>query len=102
MNVITNQQLANSAKECWKDQYCGQRVWYNDDKRLTYEKLVELGDNPSPDDVNEVIGNNSWTLITCSECSESVDSVVILGVVDYDSEHVYACKDCLTKALELF
>lgn len=103
MNLITKRQLANMAKERWKKQYCNQDVWYyGETKKLIYEKLEVLGDTPSPEDVNKAIGNGSWTRITCSDCDESVDSAVVLGNVDYDSEYVYACKDCLTKALELF
>lgn len=104
MRLITKQNLANIAKDRWKAQYYKNGEWYTycgDDREITYNNLVALGDNPSPDDVNEVIGNNSWTNITCSECKESVDSVVELGEVGYDTEYVYVCKDCLTKALEL-
>jgi len=103
MRLITKQDLANIAKDRWKDQYCRNGSWsiYGSDKEVKYNNLVALGDDPSPDDVNKVIGNNSWTNITCSGCKESVDSVVELGEVGYDTEYVYTCKDCLTKALEL-
>ena len=104
MILITKQQLANIAKDRWRAQYYENGEWYTyrgDKREITYNNLVALGDNPPPEDVNEVIGNNSWTNITCSECKESVDSVVELGEVGYDTEYVYACKDCLIKALEL-
>ena len=103
MNLITRQELANKAKDQWKDQYCNQGIWnYGETTKLTYQKLEKLGDKPSPEDVAKAIGNSSWTRINCSECGESVDSAVVLGTIDYDSEYVYACKNCLTKALELF
>lgn len=103
MILITKQHLANIAKDRWRAQYYESGGWYTyGDKELKYNTLVALGDNPSPDDVNKVIGNNSWTNVICSECKESVDSVVELGEVGYDTEYVYACKDCLTKALGLF
>lgn len=104
MNLITKQQLANIAKERWKEQYCRHGGWnvYGDDKEIIYNNLVNLADTPSPDDVDKAIGNSYWTSITCSECGEIVDSAVVLGTINYDSEYVYACKNCLTKALELF
>jgi hypothetical protein len=104
MRLITKQHLANITKDRWKAQYYKNGEWYayGGDKEVKYNNLVALGDKPSPDDVNEVIGNNSWTNITCSECGESVNSAVELGEVGYDTEYVYACKDCLTKALGLF
>lgn len=104
MRLITKQHLANIAKDRWRAQYYQNSEWYSygSDKEVKYNNLVALGDNPSPNDVNEVIGNISWTNITCSECKESVDSVVELGEVGYDTEYGYACKDCLTKALGLF
>lgn len=103
MRLITKQHLANITKDRWKAQYCKKGEWhtYGGDKEVKYNALIALGDNPSPDDVNEVIGNSSWTNITCSECGESVGSAVELGEVGYDTEYVYVCKDCLTKALGL-
>lgn len=104
MRLITKQYLANIVKDRWKAQYYtkGERYAYGGDKEVKYNALVALGDKPSPDDVNDVIGNSGWTRITCSECGESVASAVELGEMGYDTEYVYACKDCLTKALELF
>lgn len=104
MRLITKQHLANIAKYRWKAQYYQNGEWYTygGDKEVKYNALVALGDKPLPDDVNDVIGNSGWTKITCSECGESVVSAVELGEMGYDTEYVYACKDCLTKALELF
>lgn len=103
MRLITKQHLANITKDRWKAQYCKNGEWhaYGCDKEVKYDTLVALGDKPLPEDVNEVIGNSSWTNITCSECKESVDSAVELGEVGYDTEYVYACEGCLTKALKV-
>ena len=105
MILITKQDLAKTAKDRWKAQYYENGEWYTyrgDKREITYNNLVALGGNPSSDDVNKVIGNNSWTNITCSECKESVDAAVELGETGYDTEYVYACKECLTKSLGLF
>ena len=61
-----------------------------------------LGNNPAPNLVDQAIGNSSWTHLGCSECNTDVDEAVLFGVVDYDSEYCYLCKDCLAKALDLF
>jgi hypothetical protein len=49
----------------WKAQYKRGRVWtYCGDKRGSrriHTELVALGANPSPADIDEIIGNDSWT-----------------------------------------
>lgn len=61
MRLITKQYLANIVKDRWKAQYYTKGEWYayGGDKEVKYNALVALGDNPSPDDVNKVIGNRA-------------------------------------------
>ena len=103
MQLITKQELANEAKDRWKMQYFKNGEWYDDsNKEMIYNHLVLLGHNPAPNLVDAAIGNSSWTRLSCSECHAKVDEVVLFGVVDYDSEYCYLCRDCLVKALDLF
>ena len=102
MQLITKQELANEAKDHWKMQYFKDGEWYDSNKEIIYNHLVMLGNNPAPNLVDQAIGNSSWTHLGCSECNTDVDEAVLFGVVDYDSEYCYLCKDCLAKALDLF
>ena len=99
MKVLTIQDLSTGAKERWKQQYFVNNVWiYGDEKKVIYENLVSLGDNPEPEQVNEVIGNSSWTRLTCEECNKVVESVVVINASEYS---IYLCKKCLSKAVRL-
>jgi hypothetical protein len=54
------------------------------------------------EDVNDIIGNNSWTSLLCHECCEDCDVVVQLGQEpDYESMTANVCADCLTQACAL-
>ena len=100
MKIITKQALANGAAERWKDQYACFSKGTN--SRGIYEALLALGENPLPYDVNKVIGNNSWTYLSCDECSKEVEVVVQLGEEpDYESATAQICFPCLKKAVKL-
>jgi len=103
MKLITRAGLARAAAACWKQQYQnGDGSWkYDSGKEVIYKKLVALGENPSPNDVDSVIGNGSWTDICCYECCVHVDSAMRVGEEsDYESATALICKPCLLKALE--
>lgn len=102
MKVITRERLAVLAADKWKQTYFRKGEWqYGNDKEVIYDKLMELGDNPSYKDVDEAIGNTSWTNIYCDECNESVLKVIQLGEEpDYESSTACICKPCLLKAME--
>ena len=102
MQLITKQEIANEAKDHWKMQYFKGGVWYDSHKEMIYKQLTLIGDNPAPSLVDQAIGNSSWTSLGCSECNTEVNEAMLFGVVDYDSEYCYLCKDCLAKALDLF
>ena len=99
MKILTVQELANTAKDRWKRQYFYNGYWeHGNDKKTVYENLVALGENPTPEQINGVIGNNSWARLECSECNKEVDTVVILSCYDSD---FYICKKCLNKCSRL-
>jgi len=101
MELITRQSLANGIVKRWKKQYPNNA--YGDDKLVIRNKLMALGSNPNPDDIDEVIGNKSWTRVPdCDECGATVDAVVEVGETpDYESSTANICKGCLFKALSL-
>jgi len=66
------------------------------------ENLKALGPSPEPSEVDSVIGNGSWTRLTCSECGQDVDEVVQVGdEPDYESSTAWLCRPCLKSAAEL-
>lgn len=60
--------------------------------------LCELGDNPPLDKVAEIIGNKSWSYISCDGCPEYVERAVAIG--EYEPK-VY-CETCITEAAQAF
>ena len=99
MKILTVQELANTAKDRWRIQYFYDGSWkHGSDKKTVYENLVSLGENPTPSQINEVIGNNSWTRLGCSVCNKEVDTVVVFSS---DDSYFYLCKKCLNKSTRL-
>jgi len=73
---------------------------YGTGKEQTYYDLASLGNSPEPEDVNMVIGNDSWTDLRCDECNAHVEEVMRVGdEPDYESATAHICKPCLVKAL---
>lgn len=106
MKIITRKLLAKRAANRWYMQYCNRGVWDSrmlerskETKEDIYNKLLSLGDDPNPDDIDKVIGNHSWTWVYCNECDERVEGVVQLGEEpDYESNTANVCFGCLNKA----
>jgi hypothetical protein len=99
MYAVTRQELANTAARRWKSQHFpwGARYGFTkgaEHKRI-YEALVALGTTPSPDKVDEVIGNNHWTHTeACEHCYVRGDFAVELA-------SVVLCYECLKQAFIL-
>ena len=111
MKVITRESRANDAAMVWKKQYYNEKdkSWKMiDDKKgyptvdsgNIYEELKGLGANPDPDEVDRIIGNNSWTQVpVCDECGETKQAITLLHNA---SHRTYAiCGMCLLKALNV-
>lgn len=95
MNLITKQSMLQRLPQVWAAQY---------DKQVhgIYAALVAEGDKLTEARAAEIIGNDSWTRITCDECEQSVEAAVTVGQEpDYDSATATICLDCLQKAADL-
>ena len=90
MEAITRQEVIDAAPKRWKHQYPGGREGI-------YEKLMAA--KPlTKEKVDTIIGNQSWTRLSCDECEKEVDSAITIS----NSETLfYVCKKCLNKALRL-
>ena len=102
--LISTKSLVAGVAERWKAQYYQSGEWIcGDDKRLIYEKLAALPPGASESEVVAIIGNQSWTAVSCDSCFNRVSEVVQVGEeMDYDSATVRLCRDCCRKAYLLF
>jgi hypothetical protein len=106
MKLMTPQTLASEARSKWEEQY---RYAEMDHRHYSWApavaaRLAAIGENPSPQEVNEAIGNDSWTKPpSCNECGRASAATVQVGEEpDYESRTAWLCRDCVVKALELF
>lgn len=102
-SVTTRRERAKGVAERWRKQYQGDDgSWVGHYPSLsqkprsqTHAELVALGPNPDPDDVNRIIGNNSWTSCRCHQCGKDCDSIVEVGEEpDHESHTADLCAKC--------
>lgn len=105
MKLITRDDLASDAARRWKSQYFRDGKWTGlsiSSPRTIYESLLALGDSPSPESVNDIINNSTWTEVRCDECKRQVSMAVQLGQEpDYESATATICLLCLKKSVTL-
>jgi len=98
MKLITPSSLAREAASRWAEQYSSGR--WGQDKIDIGDKLRSLFDSATPEKVNEIIGNKSWTSTMCNECGSVDVPVVEIGEpLDYESATAHACLKCLNDAV---
>lgn len=90
----TKRYLIDNVASHWHQAYKG-----NSSKMEVWEKLVKL-ENPTEEQITTIIGNASWTRLTCDCCGGDVDQVVVLAVTG-ERYSTYLCPACLQKALDL-
>lgn len=96
MKIITRHVRASGAAKNWRIQYPLGSDYDNDHFNGIYEALVALGPTPDPDDVDRIVGNESWTECYCSHCHTPKGPFIRFND-EYD-----LCKDCLTAGLNMF
>jgi hypothetical protein len=53
----------------------------------------------TPEDIAAIIGNESWTRLTCDECGKDTDAVLTVGQEpDYESHTASLCRSCVERA----
>lgn len=81
----------------WKGQYYDHSSgWATSPKNceLIHKKLLALGPKPFFDDVDAVIGNNSWTRYSCDGCGEYTRLAISIG--EYEPKKY--CAVCIKEA----
>jgi hypothetical protein len=99
MKLITKRSKILEVSSLWDRQYVGRSKIYQD-KIDIGNRLRKLDLNTvSAKEVDDIIGNGSWTYIRCHECEKSVERAVELGQEpDYESSTANVCFMCLQKA----
>ncbi len=99
MKLITRQTRANDAYILWRDR-CTESLA---DEYIDKQKAISsLGEDLSPDNIDRIMGDKTWTETVCDECKSNNYDVVELGDEHgYDSNTANICKLCLAKALSM-
>lgn len=99
MKVITPESLAKDVAKHWNIRYSNGR--YGKDKVEIGIMLSALND-PTPSEINSIIGNSSWTRTTCHECgAENIPVLEIGQCMDEDSYTCHVCISCLKSAVNM-
>ena len=97
MRLITERELIRTVAAKWAKQYRPGSWSYNNEKAEITRRLFAL--NPemaSREDVDKIIGNNSWTTIRCNECNAYVSLGIQVGEEpDIESQTVILCSACV-------
>lgn len=116
MKIITQRDLIKTVAKRWDQQY---HPYVNDvplfsarngfRRDLTKKEIHEALKNLDPEtcsaeEVNNIIGNSSWTNLTCNQCQKQVKEVIELGEEpDWESNTAQICFSCLEDAhLQVF
>ena len=113
ISLITIRDRIRGVAEAWREQYYNSHggtveVWdtlfvgEQRDREATHQELLALNtETATEDDVERIIGNRTWTTLTCSICGERVPVIVRFGVEgEYGCAEV--CKECVVHMSALF
>lgn len=105
--LVTRRSLVLEVVDRWRESYRHyifgphQADPHGKDKREAYERLqaLHLG-TCDPAEVDAIIGNGSWTRVSCDQCRKEVEEAVIVGQEpDYESCTATLCRRCVAAAV---
>lgn len=96
---ITVDEVISTVAERWRKQYENSfdRPRFTDPKTTPRDVYLEILGATSAEEINAAIGNDSWTSLVCSECSDKVNSVAIFDV-NCGEYSLYLCQSCCMEA----
>lgn len=104
MKLITERDVIRQVPARWRKTCEGVKdpSWWGNVQKVE-ERLFALDtETCTAGDVDAIIGNSSWTHISCDECQIRVTAIVEAGEEpDYESRTVHLCKSCAEKAWRL-
>ena len=95
MKKLLSKNLVKQVAKNWKKQYFSKGKWFDPimgSAEDIYKKLLRAS---SEKEVNEIVGNDSWTAYTCDECGEDFKVGVMFG------KKTHICQKCITEAKSL-
>ena len=102
--VITRRKLIEAVAQRWQSHYLRDGQWskFAGNSESIYYLLLKLDLKTCPaSDVDAIIGNDSWTTMTCDQCRKPVDAVVEVGAPpDYESSTAKLCFTCIKSSME--
>lgn len=103
MNLITERDVIRGVADRWAKQYGTKDFLGDAEKQGISQALKRLEpETATAEQVNAVIGNSSWTALTCDECRNDVKVVMMVGEEpDYESHTASLCMECIKKASEI-
>ena len=106
--VYTRETTAQGVAKRWEEQY---RSYIRKGTKpgdfcpkQTLRELKAMGANPDPDEIDSLLGNPSWTTVSCHSCSDpSATGVHFLQ--DYmadihDEDMTSLCKSCVEEGVK--
>ena len=100
-NIWLFERTGKSGAERWREQYCRNGYWVSTltgDAKAKYDALVALGDDPDPNKVDAIIGNQSWTHETCDVHGTRLDRAVVVSAGD---RSLILCPECVYEMADL-
>lgn len=96
VEIIKRADIVASVPKRWDQTYAN----YNDPRKSEItRKLHSLPLGFTVEQVNEIIGNKTWTVNPCDECGADCDVLVRIGDrPDHDARWVDLCAKCLAVA----
>lgn len=104
MKIITERDRIRTVADRWSKQYgIGTRWEVDPVKQGILQSLELLGkETCRAADVNEIIGNDTWTCMRCDECKKNTTWTIQLGErPGYCSRTANICRACFDKAIAL-
>ena len=111
MKLTTQRDLIRTVAARWRQQYepfshdiplCSVRNGHR--QTIPKKEIAAMLDatdleTATPADIAAIIGNESWTRLTCDECGKDTDAVLTVGrEPDYESRTVSLCRSCVEQA----
>lgn len=105
--ITTQRDQIRTVAQRWRNQYSPMEKWDTiplqagrAHPRTIAEKLDQLdGDTATPADVEVIIGNDSWTRLTCDACSKNSLSIFTFYTLESADTIMFSvCAECLSRA----
>lgn len=90
---------ARGVAQRWERERVRDGAWVRDQDKGICERLHALGDTPSIKAAADIIGNQSWTYLSCAGCHDYIERGVRMGA-EYSDGHIY-CAACIGEAHQI-